>query len=775
MVRDSAYFYSVIGLESEGTAIDFQVGVNSYLYGTRFMSYLALQHGPEKLIQWISDTENRNKYFASDFKYKYGISLHEEWDNWIQWEHQFQARNLASIRKNPVSAYRTLTDRALGSVSRGYYDKDKNKLFVAVLYPAQTPHIAAINLNNKSIEKICNIKGAGLYYVTSVTYDPSEETLYYSTDNGTWRDLNAVNVRTGRTQHLMKDVRTGDLTFNKADKSIWGIRHYNGRSTIVRIPHPYMEWDQIYSWPFGKDMYDIDLSPEGKILTGALAEISGEQYLIKMDVDSLISGNFSFDTLENFGNSLPANFVFSEDGRYLFGSSYVSGVSNIFRYDLQINDIVAMSNCETGFFRPIPVSEDSLLVFRYTGSGFVPTMIPNLPIDTVSAITFLGNEIVKKHPVVTTWLADAPSKVNIDSLKIYKGSYNSFISLRLNSIYPIVEGYKDYAAIGLRLDLMDWLGVTALTGKLSYSPSSTLGQDERFHAHLNFRYWNWEMKFSYNHADFYDLFGPTKTSRKGYSLGLQYDKSLIYDKPEMLDLNINLTGYAGLDRLPFFQNVETPVQEFLTFGASLKYGYLLKTLGAVEDEKGIHTELITYKYYADSKLFTHLLLNLDYGFLLPIDHSSLWLRSSFGISRGDRDISFSNYYFGGFGNNWIDDKNVSRYREFYSFPGVELNSIEAQNYIKLLLEWPLPPIRFRRAGFTNLYLNWTRFSLFSSGLAEDLHNDQYRGFVANIGVQIDFKIVLFTYMSSTFSLGYAGAFREGHRFSNELMISLKIL
>ena len=283
------------------------------------------------------------------------------------------------------------------------------------------------------------------------------------------------------------------------------------------------------------------------------------------------------------------------------------------------------------------------------------------------------------------------------------------------------------------------------------------------------------MRFTYNHADFYDLFGPTKTSRKGYSLGLQYDKSLIYDKPEMLDLNINLTGYAGLERLPFFQNVETPVQEFLTIGASLKYSYLLKTLGAVEIEKGFNTELITYNYYANSKLFPHLLLNLDYGFLLPIDHSSLWIRSSFGVSRGDRDISFSNYYFGGFGNNWIDDKNVSRYREFYSFPGVELNSIEAQNYIKLLLEWPLPTIRFRRAGFTNLYLNWTRLSLFSSGLAEDLHNEQYRGFVANFGAQIDFKLVLFTYMSSTFSIGYAGAFQEGHRFSNEFMISLKIL
>ena len=42
-------FFSPLGLEAEGTQIDFQVGVNDYLYGTRFFSYLALTYGPEKV------------------------------------------------------------------------------------------------------------------------------------------------------------------------------------------------------------------------------------------------------------------------------------------------------------------------------------------------------------------------------------------------------------------------------------------------------------------------------------------------------------------------------------------------------------------------------------------------------------------------------------------------------------------------------------------------------------------------------------------------------
>ena len=49
MVRDNAPFYDPLGLVSEGTKIDFQVEVNSYLYGTRFMTWLARRYSPEQV------------------------------------------------------------------------------------------------------------------------------------------------------------------------------------------------------------------------------------------------------------------------------------------------------------------------------------------------------------------------------------------------------------------------------------------------------------------------------------------------------------------------------------------------------------------------------------------------------------------------------------------------------------------------------------------------------------------------------------------------------
>ena len=57
-VRDHLRFFSPLGLESEGTQIDFQVGANSYLYGTRFFSYLALTYGVDKTVEWLRRSED---------------------------------------------------------------------------------------------------------------------------------------------------------------------------------------------------------------------------------------------------------------------------------------------------------------------------------------------------------------------------------------------------------------------------------------------------------------------------------------------------------------------------------------------------------------------------------------------------------------------------------------------------------------------------------------------------------------------------------------------
>jgi len=193
----------------------------------------------------------------------FGVSLEQAWAAWIEDEHAFQRKNLDLIRQFPTTTGQDLTGRALGSVSRAYYDPEAQKLYAGLNYPGALSHIGAISLATGNIDRIVDIKGPVIYTVTSLAYDPDTPALFYTADNGAYRDLMRVDPVTHETRMLQKDLRVGDLVFNRTDRSLWGIRHLNGICTLVRIPEPYKEWQRVASWPYGTVVYDLDLSPDG--------------------------------------------------------------------------------------------------------------------------------------------------------------------------------------------------------------------------------------------------------------------------------------------------------------------------------------------------------------------------------------------------------------------------------------------------------------------------------------------------------------------------------
>jgi hypothetical protein len=776
-VLEGTKIYDIVGLESEVTKVDFLSGVNYYLYGTRFISYLAFQYGPENIKKWVSRSEGSEAYFESQFMQIFGLTLEKAWDNWIQWEIQYQNKNLDVITSKPVTEYSTITNDALGSVSKSYYDPTTGKLYAAINYPGQVAHIASIDMQSGNIEKICDVKGAAFYYVTSLIYDQSSKTLFYTTDNYEHRDLVAVHTESGWPKMLLEDIRTGDLAFNTIDKSIWGVRHFNGISTLVRIPYPYEEWNQIYSLDYGQDLYDINISPDGTSLVGALARINGEQLLIRFDINKLLNQDFSIDTLYNFEGSIPANFSYSPDGKFLYGSSYYSGVSNIYRWDNESRDMSPITNCKTGYFNPKVYKPDSLIALRYRSNGFQPVIIPSNPSDEfeVKAIEFLGTKVIKKHPILADWMISSPYSVNLDSAVIYTGEYSALKNLGISSIYPIIEGYKDFAAFGLQINISDPIRLHSFDLTGSYSPNDYLKEEEKIHIKANYKHLNWKFYGNYNKADFYDLFGPTKMSRKGYSLGMKYEKSLIYDQPRMMDYAVSLAYHGGLERLPDFQNIFSPFEELFTGQLQFNYKHLSSSIGAVTHEKGYKWTVESNSYYVNQTFIPRIHTDFDFGIALPINNSSIWFRTSAGYSFSSVGGPYANFYFGGFGNNWIDHLSSQRFREYYSFPGVELNAIAGKNYGKLLIEWTLPPIRFRRMGLPILYNPWVRPALFTTGLVTNMDNFWKRRIVYNIGGQLDFKLITLSRLHFTFSIGYAIAIEHNRHLSKEFMVSLKIL
>ena len=192
-----------------------------------------------------------------------------------------------------------------------------------------------------------------LYKVTSLAFDPATRTAFYTNQNYAYRDLYAIDVDTGKQRKLLKDARIGDLAFDRADQSLWGIRHQNGFVTLVRIPAPYTSFNQIKTFRYGEVIFDLDVSPDGELISASYGGIDGKQSVKVWKRDDLMAGNAEDPVAAlSLPPSVPENFTFTPDGKALLGNSYYTGAANVFRLDIATGKYDVLTNASTGFFRP---------------------------------------------------------------------------------------------------------------------------------------------------------------------------------------------------------------------------------------------------------------------------------------------------------------------------------------------------------------------------------------------------------------------------------------
>lgn len=778
MVRDDAHFYDPVGLASKGVTTDFQIAANAYLYGTRFFTWLAYTYSPEKVVEWYRRDEGSARYWSDRFQQVFGITVEEAWQNWIGFEHEFQRRNLAKVREFPITQPRRLVARAMGSVSRTYYDEATGTLYAAFRHPGVVEFVGAINTRDGSVRRLADIKRGQLFRVTSLAYDAEKHTLYFTNNNRgdfSYRDLMSVDVQTGKTRMLMPGGRVGELVVNPVDHSLMGVRHQNGIATLVRIPPPYDTWYRVYSFPYGVVPYDLDISPDGRLLSGSMEELNGDQFLRVWDMQKILGGDTKPLSEYRFGTSVPESFAFSPDGRYLYGSSYYTGVSNIFRYEVATGEIEAMSNAETGLFRPVPLADGRLIVLEYTGEGFVPAIIDARPLKDVSAISFLGAELVEKYPVVKTWQVAPPNAVDEQKVITAQGPYDPPRQISLSNGYPVLQGYKNEVGAGYRFNFDDPLNFFNLSVIAAYTPGQGLPGNEQGHVNVFGRYKSWRGEFDWNKTDFYDLAGPVKRSRKGYAAKLGYDYGLIYDDPRKLDLLFDVAYYDKIDTLPWAQNVHPDFTRLDTAEARLRYTELQRSQGAIDDESGWSGNLAGTAIRAKDDVIAQFRGNVDFGLALPVPHSSLWLRSAAGAANGDRSNVAAGFYIGSFRNNYLDERPAARYRDYDSLPGFGLDQIRALNFVREMAELNLPPYVFESAGTPGLFLNSFRASAFAAHLWADPGNASLRKDYTSIGVQGDIRLNVLHWSEMTLSVGYAVGYQGSQRVGSEWIVSLKIM
>src|SRR5690606_24101401 len=187
-------------------------------------------------------------------------------------EREFQTANLAKVRQAPITPIQRLKATGLGSVSRSFVDEQNGQMIGGFYFPGVVAHLGAMSLQDGSVRQLAEIKGPMKYKVTTPALDVQAGKLYYTADNLYFRDLMELDLQTGKTRMLIEDARIGDLAFNSRDGSLWGLRHLNSYVTLVRLNPPFTGWNQVFTFPYGQILSDLDISPDGQLLSATMED-----------------------------------------------------------------------------------------------------------------------------------------------------------------------------------------------------------------------------------------------------------------------------------------------------------------------------------------------------------------------------------------------------------------------------------------------------------------------------------------------------------------------
>ena len=159
-------------------------------------------------------------------------------------------------------------------------------------------------------------------------------------------------------------------------------------------------------------------------------------------------------------------------------------------------------------------------MFRYTGDGFRPDADrPRRRSRTLARSPSSASGWPRSIRCCTSWNVGSPVAIPYETLDKRSGrtGCSAACARIVLSDRAGIQGHRRRS--GMRVNFSDPLQLNRLHIAAAYSPVTIAGS-ERLHSTPNTSATTGAAHAAFNKADFYDLFGPTKTGRKGYAVGV---------------------------------------------------------------------------------------------------------------------------------------------------------------------------------------------------------------------------------------------------------------
>lgn len=775
LVNENSYFPSAdeIGIVTSHKSIFLETIL--YLYGSRFIAHLAEKNGANKVYDWFA-LKPSEVYpgLESKFQEIFNIEFSDAWDKFILDEQDFQKSNLLLLKKYPLTGTYPLTKKPFGWVTQTTFDKKNNALIFGYHRSGELAQIQSFDLNTNESRIITTQPSPSLIQVSSVAYDESYNHIFFTTNNNQlYRDIWMYDLNTDREKLLFSNMRVGALTISPKTHELWGIQHISGKNVMVRSKYPYTELQSLTVFKVGDEIQDLSINPDGDILAGTIHQSDGKQSIFISDITGLEKGkSFLFNTISSSGS--PENPSWSIDGNYLYWNAYTNGVSNIYKSNIETADIIPISNTLIGLFRPVEISQDSLIAMEFSTGGFTPVKLGIKKTERLPAINYFGQKILDETPdLYNLNLKPANEVIDLNSFSKEK-SFSTLGDISIRTFIPIVSGFQSRVVLGIYTQLNDALLTHDIIVETGVSPFKETSNDIKFHLRLKYSYkQKIILGIEHNTADFFDLFNKRKRGMLGSRYAIGYNHYWVFDNPLKVKQSTELSFYNGIK---FINDNLTEIShpDYAIIKSDLDIQNLRRSIGSIDWESGDKIKLSGMGYVSNPKapeFSGQLMGEWDRYTIFLAEHNILHFKTSVGYHIINEDIPETMFYFGGFGNREIESEPVKQFEKMFRFPGIPIYSITADKFIKIMIENSFPPIRLPNISAANITLKNVNFSIFSQGLLSDSPGTDK---IIDAGAQINVMFEHWYNLESTVSAGFAKAWwRNGN--DTEWFISWKLL
>ena len=345
--------------------VKWPMGHLRYLYGVKFLEYLAQTYGEDKLISFAHVYGDFLFSLGVDaaFVFVYGKNLSMLWNEWLDY--------LNSKFKMQKSKLGKLTEPKL-LTQTGYYNlkpkwsRDSRFIYYLQRNADDYPQIRRLELASGRSEKVLE----ALVFDEAFSFSPDGKYLLFSkADNFknfyTFKDLYLLDLENRNISRITEGQRASDPCFSPSGQAIIFVKNEKGSRrlqlwTIFGI-------SDVTSFEPGVQYFSPSFSPDGKMVAVAKHTIDGRQKIYLIDLDSKHE-----EILVNFDlSSTEANPCFAPGGDYIFFESDRTGIVNLYAYHLKSKKLYQITNVIGGAMMPDVSPDGSKLAYvSYSSKGY---------------------------------------------------------------------------------------------------------------------------------------------------------------------------------------------------------------------------------------------------------------------------------------------------------------------------------------------------------------------------------------------------------------------